>query len=46
MQVEITPEETAVLIGWKKRTDNYEGYAKLLILIFGDSRSRACRNRQ
>ena len=23
MQVEITPEETAVLIGWKKRTDNY-----------------------
>ena len=23
MQVEITPEETAALIRWKKRTDNY-----------------------
>ena len=23
MQVEVTPEETAVLIRWKKRTDNY-----------------------
>ena len=23
MQVEVTPEETAVLIRWKKRSDNY-----------------------